>query len=190
MSMKVVTSAFHIRPETAVSAASVERLYDRVFGPTRYRKASHRFRTGLSPIAELSWIAREGTSTVGAVRCWPIRVGATGEAALLLGPLAVAPDRRARGIGRALVRKTLAVAAEAGHDLVMLVGDRDYYERFGFVPATSYGFVMPGETQPERLQAISLQGRFLRRADGVMHRALDPDVGAVSQRIAPQSLAS
>ena len=52
------------------------------------------------------------------------------------------------------------------------------------------GSIKSGETQPERLQAISLQGRFLRRADGVMHRALDPDVGAVSQRIARQSLAS
>ncbi len=188
--MKVVPSAFQIGPETPAAAASVERLYERVFGPARFRKASHRFRIGLLPLAEFCWTAREGITTIGTIRFWPIRVGAAGEEALLLGPLAVAPDHRARGIGQTLVRKTLALAAEAGHDLVLLVGDRDYYQRFGFVPATPYGFVMPGETRPERLQAISLPGRILRRADGVLYPARDPDAGVVSQRIARQSLAS
>ena len=188
--MKVVPSAFQIGPETPAATASVEWLYERVFGPARFRKASHRFRSSLMPIAEFCWIAREDTTIVGAIHFWPILVGAEGEAALLLGPLAVAPDRRGRGIGQALVRKTLALAAEAGHDLVLLVGDRDYYQRFGFVPAMLYGFVMPGETRPERLQAISLKGRILRRADGMLYPARDPDAGVDSRRIARQSLAS
>jgi predicted N-acetyltransferase YhbS len=180
MSMKVVAPAFHIAPEAAVSVTSVEHLYDRVFGPPRFRKASHGFRTGLAPVSALSWIAREGDATIGAIRYWPILVGAAGERALLLGPLAVAPDRMRRGIGTALITKTLGLAARAGHDLVLLVGDPNYYRRFGFVPATPVGFVMLGETRPERLQVRSLQRQSLLRADGVLRRS--PDLAALRAR--------
>lgn len=169
--MKVIASGFRIAPEGTVSTGTVERLYDEVFGPARFRKASHGFRSGLAPIGALSWIARAGdTTAVGAIRYWPILVGAGRESALLLGPLAVASDYKDRGIGRALVLKTLDLAAAAGHDLVLLVGDPEYYDRFGFVPATPYGFVMPGESRPERLQVLSLQGGPLERAGGVLRR--------------------
>ena len=70
------------------------------------------------------------------------------------------------GIGRALTFKTLEIAAEMGHDLVLLVGDYDYYKRFGFVPATPYGFVMPGEKRPERLQVTELKPGVLGRISG------------------------
>jgi predicted N-acetyltransferase YhbS len=170
MTMNVVASAFRIAPAASVAASSVEHLYDRVFGPPRFRKASHGFRTGLAPLSALSWIAREGDATIGAIRYWPVLVGAAGESGLLLGPLAAAPDRMRRGIGTALIDKTLGLAARAGHDLVLLVGDPDYYQRFGFVPATPLGFVMPGETRPERLQVLSLQRNALPRADGVLRR--------------------
>lgn len=169
MSVKVITSTFRIRSAVA-AAGSVERLYDRTFGPGRFRKASHGFRTGLAPVADLSWIACEGQVTVGAIRYWPILVGAAGEDALLLGPLAVAPDRRDLGIGRALVTKTLDLAAKAGHDLVLLVGDPEYYRRFGFVSASALGFVMPGEDRPWRLQVLSLRQHSLRRVDGRLRR--------------------
>ena len=175
MSMKVITSAFRIRPEVG-AAGSVERLYDRAFGAARFRKASHGFRTGLAPVRDLSWTAWEGHVIVGAIRYWPILIGAAGEDALLLGPLAVAPDRRDLGIGRALVTKTLDLAAEAGHDLVLLVGDPEYYRRFGFVPASPLGFVMPGEDRPWRLQVLSLRRDPLQRADGRLRRSGAPAV--------------
>ena len=47
--------------------------------------------------------------------------------ALLLGPLAVAPDRRSRGIGSTLMRHALREAARRGHGAVLLVGDAPYY---------------------------------------------------------------
>ena len=180
MSMQVITPAFRIKPELG-AARSVEGLYDHVFGPPRFRKASHQFRTEIAPVPGLSWIAGEGPILVGAIRYWPILVGAAGEDALLLGPLAVAPEHKERGIGRALVTKTLDLAAKAGHDLVLLVGDPDYYARFGFVPATPFGFVMPGEDRPWRLQVLSLQQIPLLRADGRLRRAQEPAV-AISDR--------
>jgi predicted N-acetyltransferase YhbS len=164
--MKLIKPEYLIKPEPAVLAGAVERLYDDVFGPARFHKASYLFREGVAPVRELSWIALEGDRLVGAIRYWPILVGETGHSALLLGPLAIAQDRAGKGIGRALMFKTLDLAAQLGHDLVLLVGDVEYYKRFGFVPATPHGFVMPGETRPDRLQVAPLKDNVLGRIAG------------------------
>jgi predicted N-acetyltransferase YhbS len=164
--MKLIKPEYLIKPEPAVLAGAVERLYDEVFGPARFDKASYLFREGVDPVRELSWIALEGDRLVGAIRYWPILVGETGHPALLLGPLAIAQDRAGKGIGRALMFKTLDLAAQLGHDLVLLVGDVDYYKRFGFVPATPHGFVMPGESRPDRLQVAPLKDNVLGRIAG------------------------
>ena len=85
---------------------------------------------------------------------------------MLLGPLGITPRLAGKGIGRTLTFRTLEIAAEMGHDLVLLVGDVDYYKRFGFVPASPHGFVMPGETRPERLQVAPLKRDLLGRIQG------------------------
>lgn len=187
--MKLIKPEYLIKPEPAVLAGAVERLYDDVFGPARFHKASYLFREGVDPVRELSWIALEGDRLVGAIRYWPILVGETGHPALLLGPLAIAQDRAGRGIGRALMFKTLDLAAQLGHDLVLLVGDVDYYKRFGFVPATPHGFVMPGESRPDRLQVAPLKDNVLGRIAGEvrhLHSGLPAIAVAKAVRRAPR----
>jgi predicted N-acetyltransferase YhbS len=191
--MKLIKPEYLIKPEPAVLAGAVERLYDDVFGPARFHKASYLFREGVEPVRELSWIALEGDRPgndrlVGAIRYWPILVGDTGHSALLLGPLAIAQDRAGKGIGRALMFKTLDLAAQLGHDLVLLVGDVDYYKRFGFVPATPHGFVMPGESRPDRLQVAPLKDNVLGRIAGEvrhLHSGL-PAIAVAKARRAPR----
>lgn len=149
---------FTLAPERPEDGPAIEALLDRAFGSDRNRKTSYRFRDGVEPIATLRWVARAADGAVlGTIRYWPIRVvGPRGERdALLLGPIAVEPALKGKGIGRALIRFTLDMAAQAGHRLVLLVGDPGYYEAFGFVPAASRGFVMPNE-KPQRLQALAL----------------------------------
>ena len=192
--MKLIKPEYLIKPEPAVLAGAVERLYDEVFGPARFHKASYLFREGVDPVRELSWIALEGDRPgkerlVGAIRYWPILVGESGHPALLLGPLAIAQDRAGRGIGRALMFKTLDLAAQLGHDLVLLVGDIDYYKRFGFVPATPHGFVMPGESRPDRLQVAPLKDNVLGRIAGEVrhvHSGLPAIAVAKAARRAPR----
>jgi predicted N-acetyltransferase YhbS len=166
---------FTIKPESPALASQVERLLDGVFGADRREKASYLYRENVAPVAPLSWVAFDGQGEkarlVGAIRYWPIQVGETGHAALLLGPLAIVPGLAGKGIGRALTFKTLELAAEMDHDLVLLVGDYDYYKRFGFVPATPYGFVMPGEQRPERLQVTELKPGVLGRVSGEIRHA-------------------
>jgi len=162
---------FTIKPESPALALPVEHLLDGVFGAERREKASYLYRANVAPVAPLSWVAFDGDRLVGAIRYWPIQVGETGHAALLLGPLAIVPELAGKGIGRALTFKTLEIAAEMDHDLVLLVGDYDYYKRFGFVPATPYGFVMPSEKRPERLQVTELKPGVLGRISGEIRHA-------------------
>jgi putative acetyltransferase len=58
-----------------------------------------------------------------------------------LGPVAVATDRQGQGIGSALIRTGLGRLANLGATCVFVLGDPDYYARFGFesVPTLWYG---------------------------------------------------
>ncbi|MDW8371881.1 MAG: N-acetyltransferase, partial [Geminicoccaceae bacterium] len=101
-----------IRLEQPADGPAVEALLDRAFGPGRHRKTSYRYREGIAPLANLCLVAEEAGRIVGTIRYWPIRLD--GMPALLLGPVATDPERRAVGIGRALVFESLARAADLG----------------------------------------------------------------------------
>lgn len=156
-----------LRIERDSDEPAVEALLDAAFGAERKRKISYRYRDGIERVADLCWVAEEAGRVVGTIRYWPIRL-AEGPA-LLLGPVATDPSRRAIGIGRALVFETLARAADLGWKLVFLVGDENYYRRFGFarVPVT---VVMPGE-DPSRVQWRGLGGAELPPSGGELLRA-------------------
>ena len=176
---------FTIKPESAALAPRVELLLDRVFGAGRREKASYLYREGVAPVQPLSWAAFDhNKKLVGSIRYWPIQVGETGHPALLLGPLAITPQLAGKGIGRALTFRTLELAAEMGYDLVLLVGDYDYYKRFGFVPATPYGFVMPTEKRPERLQVTELRPGVLGRVSGEIRHVKEENGSVVAMPVA------
>ncbi len=160
-----------IQPTAPADAAGIEALLDLSFGPDRHDKISYRYRRGVGPQPGLSFVARAtaaGEALLGSIAFWPVEVGEAGRPALLLGPLAIHPDRRGQGIGAALVARGLNAAARQGHDCALLVGDPDYYQRFGFVAATAYGLVMPDEA-PERLQVRALSPGALGSYRGILH---------------------
>ncbi len=142
-------------PERPADAADIEALLDLAFGAGRLAKASYQFRHGVKRVPSLSLVAHDAGRLVGAIRYWPVRIGPAATPALLLGPLAVDPARRGEGIGRTLVGRTLDQAMFAGHRVVLLVGDLDYYRQFGFEPAAPHGIAMPRE-KPERLLVRTL----------------------------------
>ncbi len=144
-----------ILPERPEEAAEIETLLDLVFGAERRRtKAVWRLRAGMPPMPELCFTARERGALWGALRFW--RVEAGGRAVLLLGPLAVDPARRGRGVGARLMHHGLARAAGLGHGAVILVGDEGYYARFGFRRALARPLVLSGPLDARRLLAAEL----------------------------------
>lgn len=150
-----------LKPEISADSSAVEALFDRAFGTQRAEKISYRYRSGAGPIEALCRVALAEGTIVGCIRYWPIMLEPGRRPALLLGPLAVDNQRRAQGIGKALVDETLGLAADLGYRIVFLVGDPVYYRRFGFVPAPDH-FIMPDE-QPGRLMVRALEGFELER---------------------------
>lgn len=144
-----------IRHERASDVDAREALLDAAFGPCRLEKASERLREGRLPAENLSFVATEGGRIVGTVRLWHVSVG-RGRPALLLGPLAVDPGCRNRGIGTALMRRVLREVARLGHCAVLLVGDAPYYGRFGFGAEKTGALSLPGAYERHRLLAHEL----------------------------------
>ncbi len=91
----------------------------------------------------LSLVALEDSEVIGHVLFSPviIRGEGVGEeiAAVGMGPVAVLPSRQRQGIGSRLVRAGLEEIRQAGHAAVVVLGDPQYYTRFGFAPASHYG---------------------------------------------------
>jgi predicted N-acetyltransferase YhbS len=155
-----------IRPEASADGDAVERLHERAFGPGRFARTAYRIREGAPHRPELSFTALVGTLLVGSVRLTPVRAGE--QPGLMLGPLTVDPAFENRGIGAALIGRSLDAAREAGHALVLLVGDEPYYERFGFTRVPRGQLVMPGPVDPDRLLATELVEGSLAGARGTI----------------------
>ena len=156
-----------IRKERPPDVAAREALLDDAFGGQRWRKSSQRLRDGRSPAEGLAFVATDGKRVVGTARLWDV-VSGTGRPALLLGPVAVAPDFRNRGIGAALVRRALSVARRQGHRAVVLVGDAPYYGRFGFAAEIAADLTLPGPFERHRLLALELIPGALSGASGLL----------------------
>jgi len=155
-----------IRPEASADTDAIERLHERAFGPGRFARTAYRIREGAPHLLDLSFTALVGTLLVGSVRLTPVRVGE--QPGLMLGPLTVDPAFENRGIGAALIQRALDAAREAGHALVLLVGDEPYYARFGFTRVPRGQLVMPGPVDPARLLAAELVEGSLAKARGAI----------------------
>jgi predicted N-acetyltransferase YhbS len=156
-----------IREENIADIAAREALLDAAYGASRIAKTSERLREGRLPADGLSLVAVDHGRIVGTVRLWHVIAG-PGRAALLLGPLAVDPAHRNRGIGTALMRRAIARARLAGHRAIVLVGDAAYYNRFGFTAAPTAELWMPGRYERDRLLALELRPDMLAGARGLI----------------------
>jgi predicted N-acetyltransferase YhbS len=162
--------AFRLEPEGPEDWWEVEALFDLSFAPGREALSSYRLREGVDRVAPLCLLARDEYGAVaGAIRFWPVLVGAAGAPALLLGPVAVHPTRQGEGIGALLIRESLGKARALGWRRVILVGDAPYYRRFGFAPA--HGLQMPPPTNPDRVLVLELVPGAMSGVHGKVRRA-------------------
>ncbi|MCY4541915.1 MAG: N-acetyltransferase [Rhodobacteraceae bacterium] len=154
-------------------AWEIEALLDTAFGVGRLSLSSYQLRQDVHHVAELSLVARDELGLViGTIRFWPIEIGDARFPALLLGPIAVHPTHQGEGIGSMLIRTGIANAARIGWKLVMLVGDLEYYSRFGFARSTSTEFPMP--TNPARVLFLELAPGAASGLEGKVTRPGNP----------------
>ena len=180
-----------IRLEKSSDAAARGALLDAAYGPVRFEKPSERLRSGRAPARGLCFVAVENGHVIGTVRLWDVSAGPAC-AALLLGPLAVDPAQRRRGIGSALVRHALRTAAKAGHRAMLLAGDPAYYSRFGFSAELTGALWLPGLADKTRLLGRELTAGGLDGVRGAIRapkRPVRAPLVAAIGRLAPSQAA-
>jgi len=177
------TALTSLVPIASIPAAEIDRLLDQAFGADRRGRTAYKLREGAEAIPELSFAAVEDGAPVGSIQCWPIELtGSDGGTTplILVGPVAVRPDRQRDGIGRLLMVEALGRADAAGSDPMMLIGDAVYYERFfGFSARHTQGWTLPGPVDRDRLlarlragQTVPHQGSLGPRRAAALDRAI------------------
>ena len=147
----------------------IEHIHADAFGPGRYARAAFRIREGGPHDRLLSRVALVDGKVIASVRLTPVLIGET--PALLLGPLAVAPAHKNIGIGRSLLQESLALAKDAGHKLVILVGDEPYYGPFGFRRMPQGTMRFPAPVDQNRILACELVEGAAENATGEVRHA-------------------
>jgi putative acetyltransferase len=93
----------------------------------------------------LSLVALEDDAIVGHVAFSRMTVNSdAGDfPALALAPVGVIPEFQGEGVGTALIGNGLQLLAKKGEALVFVLGEPDYYGRFGFSAELAAGFISP-----------------------------------------------
>lgn len=158
-------------PLAAIPTADIDHLLDLAFGSDRRQRTAYRLREGADAIPELSFAAIDDGVLVGTIQCWPIQLTAQDGSAsplILVGPVAVHPDRQRGGIGQRLMEAALAKADTGDSAPMMLIGDAIYYDRFfGFSARHTGSWEVPGPVDRDRLLARLRPGQTVP-AHGVL----------------------
>ena len=147
-------------PLAEVDPALVEQLLDRAFGPDRHSRTAYMIRAGTDFLPALSFAALDGDDMlVGTIQAWPVALtepgsepGGRAYPLVMVGPVAVLPERQGEGFGIAMMLALGAAIDPAAPLPQVLIGDAAYYGRFGYRQAPA-GWRCPGPWDPARLMA-------------------------------------
>jgi putative acetyltransferase len=111
--------------------------------------------------AVISLVAEDAGQIVGHVLFSKLQAP---DRCVALAPVSVTPHRQNQGIGSALIRKGLLRAEKEGWRAVFLLGEPEYYERFGFSVALADKFQTP--YPKPYVMALELTPHALRQCAG------------------------
>ncbi|QQM31200.1 N-acetyltransferase [Martelella lutilitoris] len=166
-----MTSELCYLPEEVSHDNAIEEINDEAFGPGRFARTASRIREQGPHDRTLSFVCLDGDAVIASVRLTPVWAG--NAAGHMLGPLAVRPSHKNRGIGRKLVRIAVEAAAGAGSEVVILIGDAPYYGPLGFRPIVPPTLLLPGPVDPKRILADPLVDGVEARLVGMMRFRTD-----------------
>lgn len=162
-----------IRPEGPKDYPTVFKLIEQAFAEMPFSSHTEHFiveklRKTDAYIPELSLVAEQDGDIVGHIILSKIKIdnGQQQFDALILGPVSVWPDLHSQGIGSQLIKMAHKVAKALGHQIVVLLGHKDYYPRFGYQLMRDYGISLPHEASPENCMVIELTQGALEGVSG------------------------
>ena len=123
----------------------------------------HNLRNDSSFIKDLAYIIEENDELIGHINYSngrlnlyrknrygvDIKVSEGSGKATVLGPIAIDSKYQSNGYGSKLIRHTLKLAEDMSIPFVFVIGDEDYYSRFGFESASKYNIYLEGTDTEE-----------------------------------------
>lgn len=145
-----------IVPLTNVQPDMIEQLLDRAFGPGREARTAYRIREGAQWLEALSFAALDDEEYLaGTIQLWPVALtdpDGRSHPMIMVGPVAVLPEKQNDGYGKALMVAALDALAPGSALPQIMIGDPEYYERFfGFTAAPTQNWHCPGPFDRSRL---------------------------------------
>ena len=149
-----------IRKEIPSDIPIIYKLYEFAFEQANEAELVNQIRTGKSFIPDLSLVNQDDNQITGHILFSIIKIGE--DDCLSLAPMAVLPSRQKQGIGSKLITRGLRIAKTMGFRSVIVVGDENYYPRFGFQKANKWGINFPFEVPEEAFMALELKEGALK----------------------------
>jgi putative acetyltransferase len=167
MDEKMIVS---IRPEERSDYPDIEQLLRTSFGGDEEVSLVTGIRDSEYYIPDLTLAAVSDSRIVGYIMFSDITIDMKSGLvpALSLAPMAVLPELQGRGIGTRLIERGLSAAKEYGHRIIIVIGHPDYYSRFGFLPASRFGFEVGIEVPDEAFMVLGLSEGVLEGIGGMV----------------------
>lgn len=159
-----------LRPELSNDFNDITILHNKAFGQAAEGRLVEVLRRNPHFIKGLSLVAVLNGKLVGHILFFPILIKGEGKVfrSLALAPMSVLPEYQGKGIGSALVNLGIEEASADGFDSVIVLGHRDYYPRFGFIPASRFGITPPFEVPDDVFFAMELYPGALQGVKGMV----------------------
>lgn len=92
--------------------------------------------------------------------------------AVVLGPVSVDKNHQNQGVGSKLISFTLSLAENKKIPFVLVIGDENYYHRFGFESASNYDIFLEGTDTGDECPFFMVKvfdGNVLKEELGIFH---------------------
>lgn len=147
---------FIVRQTTEADYTTVYDLIKTAFLTAEHRDGDEQdfavnLRSGEGYIPELDLVAEIDGQLMGHImltKTYVARPDGSQYDTLMVAPLSVLLEYRSTGVGSALMQEGLRLAMTMGYETAFLVGDPNYYQRFGYQPTQLFGIShesIPGE---------------------------------------------
>jgi predicted N-acetyltransferase YhbS len=86
---------------------------------------------------------------------------------LTFGPVSVLPEYQNKGVGSKLINQTIQLSRRMGYKAIIIYGDPEYYQRFGFRESKRYSITNKEGKYPAALLVLELYQNSLNGITGI-----------------------
>jgi putative acetyltransferase len=149
-----------IRKERNRDIKAIENLTTQAFWDIEHSSHTEQFIVAALRRAKalsISLVAELNSEIVGHVAVSPVKISDGSKNWLGLGPISVLPKYQQQGIGSLLMTAALKELKNIGASGCVLLGDPEFYKRFGFAPEAA---MILADVPPEYFQALLIKGKL------------------------------